>query len=358
MKQIEELSYVDTKPDTYGEIKRKFSDFKVDEDLSFDPTGCGDHLFIKIKKMGLTTVDVAKKISEVTGSKLSTIGYSGMKDKYGECTQWFSAPLSESVSRSLGSIENANLNVVKSLRNQRKLRIGSHRKNQFDITLRNCIGGRDKFETRLKLIQERGLPNYYGTQRFGKNMQNITAVSKLMAAETEAPSCANKRSFNKRSSIERGILISAARAYLFNQVLSARLKMKNWTTYLPGDVLNLNGTDSYFLPGKDDQEDIVQQRLNLFDIHISGPLAGASCSKDKYITSAKAADIETKSLRSYETLLDGLRKLNISASRRPLRTKPENLKWSWIDETTLNIHFSLRKGCYATSLLREICLFN
>ena len=158
MKQIEELSYVDTKPDTYGEIKRKFSDFKVDEDLSFDPTGCGDHLFIKIKKMGLTTVDVAKKISEVTGSKLSTIGYSGMKDKYGECTQWFSVPLSESVSRSLGSIENANLNVVKSLRNQRKLRIGSHRKNQFDITLRNCIGGRDKFETRLKLIQERGLP--------------------------------------------------------------------------------------------------------------------------------------------------------------------------------------------------------
>ena len=106
---MEELSYVDTKPDTSGEIKRKFSDFKVDEYLSFDPTGCGDHLFIKIKKTGLTTVDVAKKISEVTGSKLSTVGYSGMKDKYGECTQWFSAPLSESVSRSLGSIENANL---------------------------------------------------------------------------------------------------------------------------------------------------------------------------------------------------------------------------------------------------------
>ena len=46
MKQIEELSYVDTKPDTSGEIKRKFADFKVDEDLSFDPSGCGDHLFI------------------------------------------------------------------------------------------------------------------------------------------------------------------------------------------------------------------------------------------------------------------------------------------------------------------------
>ena len=357
MRQIEELSYVDTKPSTSGEIKRKFSDFKVHEDLSFDPTGFGDHLFIKIKKTGLTTIDVAKKISEVTGSKLSTIGYSGMKDKHGECTQWFSAPVSESASRSLGSIENANLSVIKSLRNQRKLRIGSHRNNQFDITLRSCIGGRDKFEARLKLVQERGLPNYFGTQRFGKNMQNIMSVSRLMAAETEGPSCLNKRDFDKLNLIERGILISAARAYLFNQVLSARLKMKNWATYLPGDVLNLNGTDCYFLLEQDDQEDIVQQRLNLFDIHISGPLAGSSSSKDKYITSAKAADIETKSFRKYEVLLDGLRKLNISASRRPLRFKPENFQWSWVDETTLNIHFSLRKGCYATSLLREICLF-
>ena len=189
-------------------------------------------------------------------------------------------------------------------------------------------------------------------------MQNITAVSKLMAAEAGTPSCAYKRNFNKRSSIERGILISAARAYLFMQVLSGRLKIKILETYLPGDVLNLDGTDSYFLPGEDDQEDIVQQRLSLFDIHISGPLAGASYSKDKYITSATAADIETKSLRSYQTLLDGLRKLNVSASRRPLRFKPENLQWSWIDETTLNIHFFLRKGCYATSLLREICLID
>ena len=81
---------------------------------------------------------------------------------------------------------------------------------------------------------------------------------------------ANRYKVNSRT---QGIQISAARAVLFNEVLSARLNMENWTTYLPGDVLNLDGTESYFLLEEDDQRKKIQRRLDIFDIHISGPLA-------------------------------------------------------------------------------------
>ena len=98
--------------------------------------------------------------------------------------------------------------------------------------------------------------------------------------------------------------------------------------------------------------------LDIFDIHISGPLAGCLSSKDKYVTRSKAADIEVRSLQNHETLTKGLKQLNVPATRRPLRFRPENLQWSWKGKDTLNISFSLRKGCYATSLLREVCVFS
>ena len=356
--QIEELSYVESKPIVSGKIKIDFSDFRVKEDLGFTPTGNGEHAFVQVTKKGLTTLNIAKKISEVAGHKLSAIGYSGMKDKNGECTQWFSFPFSNDVDRILNAMESTNLRIVASHRNQSKLKIGSHKRNDFNITIRSCVGDRDNFENRLKAIQTHGVPNYFGMQRFGHKFQNISAVRDLMATEIESTLSSNPEKRRRVSNIERGILISSARAYLFNQVLSLRLELKNWSSYLAGDVLNLNGTDSYFVLGQDDQEDMVQKRIDIFDIHISGPLAGCFSSKDKYVTRSKAADIEVRSLQNHETLTKGLKQLNVPATRRPLRFRPENLQWSWKDKDTLNISFSLRKGCYATSLLREVCLFS
>jgi Uncharacterized conserved protein len=146
LSQTETLNYLESRPEISGNIKLDFADFVVQEDLGFSPSGCGNHIFVSVTKKGLTTIDVAKKISEVAGHKLSSIGYSGMKDKNGECTQWFSFPLTDNVEQILSSIEDANLNVVASKLNERKLKIGSHRRNFFNINIRNCAGGQDNFE--------------------------------------------------------------------------------------------------------------------------------------------------------------------------------------------------------------------
>ena len=356
--QVEKLNHLESRPKTSGKIKQDFSDFIVQEDLGFSPGGRGDHVFVSVTKKGLTTIDVAKKISEVAGYKLSSIGYSGMKDKNGECTQWFSFPLTDDVEQILSSIEDANLIVVKSQLNERKLKIGSHQRNSFKITIRDCLGGKDNFEERLLAIREHGVPNYFGTQRFGHKMQNVSAFYESIISEENSLSTSKNASRCKVDLRTRGIQISAARAFLFNQVLSTRLGMKNWATYLRGDVLNLDGTQSYFLIGSDEEQEKTQRRLDIFDIHISGPLPGIINSKDKYVTRSKAADIELRSISKYEELLNGLQMANVTASRRPLRFRAENLLWSWIDRNTLIITFSLRKGCYATSLLREVCLFD
>ena len=358
LSQTETLNYLESRPEISGNIKLDFADFVVQEDLGFSPSGFGNHIFVSVTKKGLTTIDVAKKISEVAGHKLSSIGYSGMKDKNGECTQWFSFPLTDNVEQILSSIEDANLSVVASKLNERKLKIGSHRRNFFDITIRNCAGGQDTFEDRLQAIREYGVPNYFGMQRFGHKMQNVIAFYESIISDESSVSTCKKANRYKVNSTTRGIQISAARAFLFNEVLSARLNMENWTTYLPGDVLNLDGTESYFLLEEDDQREKIQRRLDIFDIHISGPLAGIIKLKDKYVTRLKAADIELGSLNKYEELLIGLKNLNVMASRRPLRFRAENLQWFWINRNTLKVTFSLRKGCYATSLLREVCLFD
>jgi tRNA pseudouridine13 synthase len=45
---------------------------------------------------------------------------------------------------------------------------------------------------------------------------------------------------------KRSIAISAARSFLFNEILSARVTDGSWERVLPGEMVNLDGTGSVF----------------------------------------------------------------------------------------------------------------
>ena len=161
----------------------------------------------------------------------------------------------------------------------------------------------------------------------------------------------------KISRNERSLLYSAARAALFNQVLSARLARSDWNRYLPGDVLGLDGSGRLFLPEEGGWNDDLQNRLDALDIHVTGPLPGAAPARSKYETRAQAADIEIVALRRNTAMLDWLKREGLRAGRRPLRFAPRDLNWSWTDGGLI-LRFALARGCYATSLLRELCEIN
>lgn len=369
---LDSLAYASGKPALVATIKAEFGDFKVDEQLGFELTGKGEHLYLRIEKTDLSTVEVAKKLSEISGVPKSAIGYSGMKDRRAETRQWFSVKLPEDRSQQLAALHGDSLQVVESGRNSRKLKIGSHRNNHFRIVLKDCEGKRSEFERRLGQIVSTGVPNYFGTQRFGRELSNLHQVQAWMSAELEPDSALDSAArpvFKQR--FKRSMLLSAARSYLFNQLLSARLEQGNWNRYVPGDVLNLDGTERSFALASDMEWDqTLQRRLDEFDIHITGPLPGEIDSKDKYVSYGKSADIEDAVCKQFPTLLAGLRHFGVKAARRPLRFRPLELKWQWLENAEVGadvsepaseagmllLDFSLAKGVYATSLLRELCV--
>lgn len=371
---LDSLRFANGRPGVAATLKQEFDDFCVDERLGFELTGKGEHLYLRVAKTDLSTVEVAKRLSEVSGVPKSAVGYSGMKDRRAETRQWFSIKLPESGSDRLGSFESESLKILESQRNSRKLRIGSHRSNHFRILLRDCQGERAEFEERLGRILSEGVPNYFGGQRFGRGLSNLHQVQAWMAAELDpdaqsgdgAGPIAGQR-------FKRGMLFSAARAYVFNQLLSRRLELGNWDRYVAGDVLNLDGTERCFVVDESTGWDqTLERRLREFDIHLTGPLPGAVDAKDKYVSYGKAADIEDAVCEQFTTLLAGLTHFDVKAARRPLRFRPIDLQWRWLDygepeggsgdgESTgpagnLSLDFSLGKGAYATSLLRELCV--
>mgnify|MGYP003326038451 CR=1 FL=1 len=123
------------------------------------------------------------------------------------------------------------------------------------------------------------MPNYFGQQRFGKELSNLKQLNGILREKVRIGS-------TKRKPFKRSLVISAARAYLFNQLLSERLNSKNWDTYVDGDVLNLNGTDRNFVPDQAGWTNLLQERLTNFDIHVTGGLGGVIESKNKYVCTA------------------------------------------------------------------------
>ena len=370
---IDSLAYANGKTELSATLKQEFADFQVDEQLGFKPTGKGEHLYLRIEKTDQSTVDVAKRLSEVSGVHRSEIGYSGMKDRRAQTRQWFSIKLPPSRDGELAALESDSLHILESHRNLRKLKIGSHRTNHFRIVLRDCNGSPEEFEERLRQIERTGIPNYFGSQRFGRQLSNLTLVQAWMSAELDPSAAAVNSQAIPKQRFKRSMLFSAARSYLFNQLLSKRLQLGNWNRYVTGDVLNLDGTERCFpLQQGLEWDETLQQRLEQFDIHITGPLPGEIDSKDKYVSYGEAADIEDAVCKEFSTLMAGLKHFGLKAARRPLRFRPIDLSWEWRQSEgagagagsterpegsgDLLLDFSLGKGAYATSLLRELCV--
>jgi tRNA pseudouridine13 synthase len=346
-------------------IKQHWDDFRVDEELGFAPTGAGEHLLLRIEKAGQSTTEVARQISSTLGISDSDIGYSGMKDRQARTRQWFSIRLDQAAEAELGRLQSDQLQILEQSRNQRKLQIGAHKANHFQLILREVMGvnasgaespatnAEASLDRKLQTLAQQGVPNYFGSQRFGRDLSNLYQVRELLRAEASQAIATRNRYRHKR---KRSMLYSAARAYLFNQLLSARITRGNWASYVDGDVLNLNHTKRCFLvePGAWGPE--LQQRLDTLDIHITGLLPGRTDSKDRYVTRGQSADNEKAVCKEFAELVTGLEQQGLSAARRPLRFQVQQLQWQWLDSTTVSLAFTLPTGAYATSLLREVCV--
>ena len=320
-------------------FKREFADFQVDELLGFEPDGAGSHLWLNIRKSGRNTRDIVSELSKALSVAEKDIGYSGMKDRRAITTQWFSVPVAQSddpppALNELPAL--AGVEYLRCVKSGKKLRFGTHRNNQFRILLRDIDTDKEGIERRLGLVATRGFPNYFGAQRFGVNGSNVDQALRMFTSR------------RKLSRFKRGIYLSAARSWIFNHVLAKRIESGNWLQLLPGEACILDGSNSLFLCPIPDAD--TQKRLELQDIHTSGPLHGSG----KSATTGEVLALESDCLKDFDVLCKGLENAGLKAERRALRARVHELQWRWIDHSILEISVTLQRGVYATSLLREI----
>ena len=152
----------------------------------------------------------------------------------------------------------------------------------------------------------------------------------------------------KLTRTKRSLYLSAARAWLFNKVLDVRIEADTWQKVLPGDVCMLAGSNSVFTCDLPDAE--IQQRCDCHDVHVTGPLHG----RGESMTTSTVHDLESSCLSPEHLLCDGLEQAGLKNERRALTAIAGDLNWNWIDQTTLELSFTLGRGTYATSLLGEV----
>lgn len=313
-------------------------DFQVEEDLGFAPDGEGEHLLLWIEKRGANTAWVAGALARWAGVAPAAVSWSGLKDRHAVTRQWFGVHLPRRVAPD-GDPEIEGVAVLGRHWHGRKLRRGSHRGNRFRIVLREVAGDRDRADATLRAIAAGGVPNAFGEQRFGHGGGNVEAARRWLVAPRPARLPAQRRA----------LLLGAARAWLFNLVLQARIGRDDWHRGVPGDCFQLDWRGSWFGP-EPVIDALLAARLALGEIHATGPLWGEGGSPAR----GEAADVEAAAIAAEAALADGLARLGLRQERRALRVVPRQLDWHWqedADGTALTLAFELPAGSYATAVL-------
>jgi tRNA pseudouridine13 synthase len=312
-------------------------DFFVEELPGFEPSGAGEHLLLTIEKRGMNTVFAAKRLAQWARVPEMSVSYAGLKDRHAVTRQRFSVHLPKKVAPDIAALDSDELRVLEHTWHSRKLPRGALAGNRFVLVLRDVQGDRDAIGQRLQSIADRGVPNYFGEQRFGRGGDNVAQALAMFAGKRV-----------RRE--ERTLLLSAARSELFNRVLEVRVRAGNWDSALEGEVWSLAGSRSVF--GPEPFTDELARRLAEFDIHPSGPLWG----RGELRSRAAVAELEMQALADADALAlrAGLESAGLEQERRALRLRPADLRWEWLDDTSLQLSFSLPPGAYATVVLAEL----
>lgn len=318
-------------------IKKTNSDFQVSEQLGFELSGDGEHDYLEIEKDGANTAWVARGLAKFAGIAGSDVGFAGLKDRHAVTTQWFSVRRPAGDKAGWPKLELEGVRVLQEGRHQRKLRRGAHTGNRFRLALRDITETSGDLSERLLKIRDAGVPNYFGEQRFGRGGGNLGMARDHFAGR-------------RLSRGNRSMALSAARSFLFNQILEDRVRSGDWNMLLTGDCANLDGSGSIF--HVTDVDDELRRRSDELDIHPSAALWGAGSLQ----SSGDIAEREKRVVSRFPELMQGLTNERLEQARRALRLAVRDFSWEQ-DGDTLWLQFYLVRGAFATVVLREIATY-
>lgn len=321
-----------------GRLRVLPQDFEVEEALGLTPDGEGEHLLLWVRKIGANTDWVARRLAQLAGVSPSAVGYAGLKDRHAVTFQWFSLPCRDDAVPDWSPLADAGVEVLRVERHRRKLRRGVLAGNRFRILVRDLAPPPEALGERLDRLRGRGVPNYFGEQRFGREQGNLARADALFAG-----------TLRRVPRHQRGLWLSAARSQIFNEVLAQRVRRGDWDQLLPGECVRLDGTRSHFTAPVTALDADLHRRCAELDLHPSGPLWGAG----PLSSAGEAAALEQAVGAGLEAWALGLAAFGLEQERRVLRLRLDDLT-AEPGPDGLTLRFSLPAGAYATTVLREL----
>lgn len=414
--------YVTENPGIGGTIRNSWEDFYVEEIPEITPQGEGPNVWIWIEKLGRTTLDVLLDISRDLHISRKRMGFAGMKDKNAITRQWIciSNMDSDKQLEEIIALEDniKNTEFLKVVRGQKKLRMGQLIGNKFKIIIRDIpfndnIGSLKEAgeiaEDVLKQLEVKGVPNYFGWQRFGNPRSTTHLVGEALIqndlkkavdryighpSDDESPDSYKARAAYDEGNLNESLqlmhggmryekmmlrelikdldkygeltdksyknalhalpkplsrmFVHAYQSYLFNEVVSRRVEM-GINKYIEGDIIIDN--EEKIVRDKNDE---YQELIDNFNVHPTSPLYGTKVP----FAEGKVGEMEREVLDKY-----GLTKEDFEVEKMPrlgshgLRRSMRFRVWDSnveVVEDGISVEFSINKGSYATAVLREI----
>ena len=380
--------------------KQSCEDFFVEELPLYELAGAGDHLCFQVEKRGMTTSALVRRIASELKVPTNSIGVAGLKDARAVTRQYLS--VEHIASEALEQLRIADVEILRIQRHTNKLRKGHLLGNRFRIVLRDCDSSRiDDVRAVMARLEQVGLPNAFGPQRFGArgdsgligralidgnhreaveliagrpsdaDFGSVLAARKLfevgqyqaaskswpggyqLSAKISFAMHKNRgrasRATRSLSKAEKGFFISAWQAECFNRILAER--MPHIAELQLGEFAWNHGGRRAFQVSELAR---ARERARRFEVSPAGPLFGPAT----VLSAGAIGQLEARILKQFELDIERFDRRQfsgISGGRRPLRVRPTETRVETLGETVLELHFCLPAGAYATSVLREIC---
>jgi len=385
-----------------GQIKECPEDFRVEEVPLYDPCGEGTHLYFRVTKTGIPTPAAVARIARHMNVRPDEIGFAGLKDAQALTTQMMS--LEHADQRRLAAFSDPAIKVEVVARHGNKLRAGHLAGNRFILRIRDLAAEQALAPAGaiLAVLSRRGVPNYFGPQRFGArgdtavlgemlvkgNLDEFIAIYLGRPQKTDPEDCRAARdafdggfflraldrwprhyaderralaAYKKRqhagpavAAIDKRmkrLYVSAFQSAIFNEVLSRRLQTLD--KVFVGDMAQKTDTGGVF---RVEDAAVEQPRAERFEISPTGPIPGYRSD----LATGEPGQIEQAALEKFGVTTETFRAvaaIGAKGARRALRFNPGSATLTPGRDARgdfLELSFSAPSGCYATAVLREL----
>jgi tRNA pseudouridine13 synthase len=308
---------------------QNIDDFIVTEEpIKF--TNRGNFIILKIEKERLGTWDLIDSLARNLNIYDNEIGYAGLKDKNATTTQYISIP--RKYAKDIKKFKHPKIKILETYLHSTKLNIGDLLGNSFEINLHEveaCDVG--VIEKRLHELGKVGMPNFFGYQRFGKDVkENLEKANKIIYGDLKI----RDRKLEK-------MLISIYQSDLFNKWLAKRVEMSDGKfKLLDGEVMKSLDDLKFFTPNK-----INEKIIKDFEDKKIVP-TGLLCGREVYRARNEAQLIEKEFDDTY---------IQEKGLRRDAIIFPKDIFVNYdVENKKCKLKFKLPKASYATVVVENI----